>query len=427
MPEVFTHLDPWELVRRWPHEHPLGVWFDRPPGHTTPILRVGLPHPAQPLRAPHKVCLDLWCRPGKHWRLFYLAYELGRQLEPNCGLPQHPRDDRGWPLGRAADFPWTIRFDLSRGTHDIEGDSGQATSLLAMATGPARGYDLHLSDPHSQRSTFQSAVKRVLCYIAAGDVYQVNLTHRLSGTLVGCPRSFAADLFASAMPWHGAYLEALDTEGRQRVIVSASPEMFLRFNAATSRVITRPMKGTRPHGGDERELASSLKDRAELNMIIDLMRNDLGRVCQPGSIRVESAFDLERHGRSVIQSTGTVSGTLRTGCGPGDLFAASFPPGSVTGAPKIRAMQIIEELEVVARGPYCGCMASVGPDGSMVANVAIRTALLTQTERADVWTLDFPVGAGIVADSDPEAEWTETLAKADVLLRLARAGADRGA
>lgn len=425
MPDAFTYLDPWELVRRWPNEHPLGLWLDRPPGHLHPILRTGSPVPSQPLRSPPQACLDLWCQPAEHWRLFYLAYELGRELEPASGLPHHPQDDRGWPLGRLADFPWTIRFDLGQGTHDMEGRSDEAADLWAMATEPVRGYDIHLPDLHSQQSAFQSAVKQVLSFIAAGDVYQVNLTHRLSGTLVGCPRAFAADLLASALPWHGAYLETLDTEGRRRVIVSASPEMFLRFDAGTRRVTTRPMKGTRPHGGDERELASSPKDRAELNMIIDLMRNDLGRVCQPGSMRVESALDLEHHGQSVIQSTGTVSGTLRSDRGPGDLFAAAFPPGSVTGAPKIRAMQIVEELESVVRGPYCGCIASVGPDGSIAANVVIRTALLTQTDQPDVWSLDFPVGAGIVADSNPEAEWAETLTKADVLLRLARRSAGR--
>lgn len=422
MPDVSEHPDPWELLRRWPATHPLGLWLDRPPGHRHPILRVGSPDAWQALDTPHRTHFDAWCRPAEHWRLFYLAYELGRELEPAAGLPQPPHDDRRWPIGQAARFPWTIRFDLGEHTHAVEGAAADAAEVLAHAHEPLRGYHLHLPEIDTARSAFQSSVKRVLAYIAAGDVYQVNLTHRLSGTLLGCPRAFAADLFASAMPWHGGYLETTDARGCRRVLVSASPELFLRYDAATRRVTTRPMKGTRPYEGDERELASSPKDRAELNMIIDLMRNDLGRVCTPGSMRVESALNLEHHGQSVIQSTGTVSGTLSTDRTAEDLFAAAFPPGSVTGAPKIRAMQIIEELEPVVRGPYCGCIAGVGPDGSIAANVAIRTALLTQTDQPDVWSLDFPVGAGIVADSDPDAEWAETLTKADVLLRLARQG-----
>ncbi len=419
MPDVSVHPDPWELVRRWPATHRLGLWLDRPPGHLHPVLRLGSPRNPHTLHSPHLAGLHALIHPGEHWRLCTLAYELGRELEPVAKLPHPPCDDRGWSLGQAFEFPWTIRFDLGHHTQTVEGRVDEAAEMLSCPAGPGGGYDIHLTDPEAGRPAFRAAVERVLSYIAAGDVYQVNLTHRLTGTLVGCPRAFAADLLSSALPWQGACLETQDALGRRRVIVSASPELFLRYDAATRRVTTRPMKGTRPHGGDERELASSPKDRAELNMIIDLMRNDLGRVCSPGTMRVESAINLEHHGHSVIQSTGTVSGTLRPGLEARDLFAACFPPGSVTGAPKIRAMQIIEELEPVVRGPYCGCIAGVGHDGSICANVAIRTALLTATDRAGVWTLDFPVGAGIVADSDPDAEWAETLTKADVLLRLA--------
>lgn len=423
MPDVFAHLDPWELLRRWPSEHALALWLDRPPGHLHPILSLGTPETPQPLARPFHACLDAWSRPAGHSRLFWLGYELGRELEPAARSPHPPPDDRDWPLGQSTSFPWALRFDLGQGTQTVEGSVEEAAIFVAQATEPGRGYQIHLPGLHERQNEFQSAVKRVLSYIAAGDVYQVNLTHRLTGTLVGCPRAFAADLLVSAMPWHGGYFETHDSQGRRRIIVSASPELFLRYDAATRRVITRPMKGTRPYGGDELELASNPKDRAELNMIIDLMRNDLGRVCTPGSMRVESALDLEHHAQSVIQSTGTVSGRLRPDRSVADLFVACFPPGSVTGAPKIRAMQIIEELEPVVRGPYCGCIASVAPDGSIAANVAIRTALLTQTDQFDTWTLDFPVGGGIVADSDPQTEWDETQMKADVLLRLARRGA----
>jgi para-aminobenzoate synthetase component 1 len=222
-----------------------------------------------------------------------------------------------------------------------------------------------------------------------------------------------------------------------------SPELFLEFDAATRRVTTRPMKGTRPGNADPAELEASPKDRAELNMIIDLMRNDLGRVCRFGSVRVESVRTIEGHGQSspphlltcspaheppsrnrspaLWQATGTVTGELHEGLDACDLLGAAFPPGSVTGAPKIRAMQIIDELEPVARGPYCGCIGWIGDDGSAAFSVAIRTALITGTagDRSPDWiedgVLDYSVGAGIVADSDPESEWRETLDKAGVL------------
>jgi para-aminobenzoate synthetase component 1 len=179
------------------------------------------------------------------------------------------------------------------------------------------------------------------------------------------------------------------------------------------------MKGTRPAGGDEAELASAEKDRAELNMIVDLMRNDLGRVCRFGSVRVEEPRAIERHG-PVLQATATVSGRVRGGLDLADVLGAGFPPGSVTGTPKIRAMQIIGELEGGPRGPYCGCIGLIDRGGRARLNVAIRTALLTEVGTG-VWDLEFPVGAGIVADSDPEAEWRETLDKAGVLTGVAGA------
>jgi len=186
--------------------------------------------------------------------------------------------------------------------------------------------------------------------------------------------------------------------------------------------VTRPMKGTRPAGGDPAELERSVKDRAELNMIIDLMRNDLGRVCRAGSVRVERAREIERHGgeRGVWQATATVSGELRDGIGLARVLGAAFPAGSVTGAPKIRAMQIIDELEPVRRGPYCGSIGWIGNDGAAELSVAIRTALVSGAPgdgpgEVREGVLDYSVGAGIVADSDPSAEWRETMDKAGVM------------
>src|SRR5207248_3339218 len=180
---------------------------------------------------------------------------------------------------------------------------------------------------------------------------------------------------------------------------------------------TQPIKGTRPRGAtpdeDEAraaELLQSAKDRAENVMIVDLMRNDLGRVCRYGSVRVPALCRLESY-RTVHHLVSEVRGRLRDGLGPMDLLRAAFPGGSVTGAPKVRAMEIIAELEPTARGPYCGSLGYLGFDGGMDVNILIRTFTV-----AKGW-MQFPVGGGIVADSDPEAEYAETLHKAQGLLR----------
>lgn len=276
-----------------------------------------------------------------------------------------------------------------------------------------------------EESVYQRAVERVLEYIRAGDVYQVNLAHRLSADFEGSARAFFADFARIAEPRHGAYVE-FDHEGQRFAAASCSPELFLSFDAATCRLSTRPMKGTRSAGGDARELLENGKERAELNMIVDLMRNDLGRVCELGSVRVDAPRTIERHGGArggVLQATATVSGTLRPGAGIADALEATFPPGSVTGAPKVRAMQIIDELEAIRRGPYCGCIGFIADTGDAWFNVAIRTALLCGEPGAAPGeirrgVMDYSVGAGIVAESDPQREWEETLLKAAGLRAL---------
>jgi anthranilate/para-aminobenzoate synthase component I len=222
------------------------------------------------------------------------------------------------------------------------------------------------------------------------------------------------------------------------VICSASPELFLEIDAAARRIVTRPMKGTRRGSSSVAELELSAKDTAELNMITDLMRNDLGRVCELGSVRVERAREVERHGNTAIhrytdtaihedgetathegglwQATSMVSGMLRGGIGMSEILAATFPGGSITGAPKIRAMQIISELEGRERGVYCGAIGFVSRSGHAAFNVAIRTATISGG------VVSYGVGAGIVADSEPGAEWRETMDKAGVFLRAAGVG-----
>jgi len=259
------------------------------------------------------------------------------------------------------------------------------------------------------RPQYERAVQRVIDYIAAGDVFQVNLAQRLVVRRCEDAEGVFLRLRRRNPSCYGAFLKVGET-----AIVSASPELFFRLR--DGRVVTRPIKGTRPRSADpvldaslRRELYHSEKDRAELAMIIDLERNDLGRVCQYGTVRVTEAAALEQH-PTVHHLVGTVEGRLREGHGAIDLLRAAFPGGSITGAPKIRAMEIIDELEPVPRGVYCGSIGCIGLDGSATFNIAIRTIMIGGGA-AEVYA-----GGGIVADSTPTAEYDETLAKAAALL-----------
>ena len=282
-----------------------------------------------------------------------------------------------------------------------------------------QGVALHLTSapkPDWTREEYLARVRVAKEYIAAGDIYQVNLTQRFVARTDAAPLQLYLDL-RRANP---ADYAALLTWGN-RAVLSSSPELFLDLRAG--RVITRPIKGTRPRTGDERldlirrgELVHSEKDRAELNMIIDLLRNDIGRTCEVGSVRVESAGDLETH-PTVFHRVATISGRLRADCGAVDLLRATCPGGSITGAPKIRAMQIIDELESVQRGVYCGSIGYLGLDGSMVMNIAIRTMILDQGQ------VHIHAGGAIVADSDPDDEYEETLAKGAGMFRALAATA----
>ncbi len=260
------------------------------------------------------------------------------------------------------------------------------------------------------KDAYLAAVRRVIEYIAAGDVFQVNLAQRLLAPQ--CDDSVA--LYrrlrrCNPAPFAG-YFNLGDFQ-----IASASPERFLRV--ADRRVETRPIKGTRPRSGDaaadraaEADLLASEKDRAENVMIVDLLRNDLGRVCEIGSVRVGQLCAVEAC-RHVLHLVSSVHGRLREGLSAIDLLRAAFPGGSITGAPKIRAMQIIAELEPTARGAYCGSLGYLGFDGAADLNILIRTIT------AGRGLLQFPVGGGIVADSSPELEYEETWHKAEGLIR----------
>jgi len=346
--------------------------------------------------------------------LIWLGYEAGGAIEPRA---LGAEGDDGWPAGGVIPMDEPAGFSVEPGVRGRED--------FIQTAGADPGFVIEVPDLEAGRERYVRAVQQALAYIGAGDVYQVNLTHRLTTRLHGSPRALAAAVFERSRPWHGAYFETVGTDGRRRAVVSASPELFLDFDPASGVVRTRPMKGTRPMGGDAAELHGAEKDRAELNMIVDLMRNDLGRVCRFGSVRVDEARAIEDHG-TVLQATATVSGRVRAGVDLAELLGASFAPGSVTGTPKIRAMQLIGDLEAGPRGPYCGCMGMMDEGGRARLNVGIRTALLTEIG-SGVWELVFPVGAGIVADSKPEAEWRETLDKAGVLMGVVgMTGAGRG-
>jgi len=261
------------------------------------------------------------------------------------------------------------------------------------------------------RKGFETAVARAVDYTHAGDCFQVNLAQRLATRFHDNPIDLYGRLRVRNESPFAAFLDLGDS-----VVASASPERFLRVDAH-GRVEARPIKGTRPRGDNPAadaanlaELLASEKDRAENVMIVDLLRNDLGKVCAYGSVQVTKVCEPRSY-RTVHHLVSEVAGRLRPDASARDLLRGAFPGGSVTGAPKIRAMEIINELEPVARGAYCGSIGYLGFDGAMDTSILIRTMTL-----GGGWA-QFPVGAGIVADSDPAAEYDETLAKAAGMLR----------
>lgn len=270
----------------------------------------------------------------------------------------------------------------------------------------------HLTSDFSH-SAYLQTVRRAIDYIAAGDVYQVNLSQRLLHPAIGSSIDLYCRLRERNPAPMAGYLDGGDWQ-----VVSASPERFLRV--ADRRVETRPIKGTAALTHDvaadraaAQALAISPKDRAENVMIVDLLRNDLSRACQAASVRVTQLCGLESYAW-VQHLVSVVEGTLRNGVTPFDLLKGAFPGGSVTGVPKIRAIQIIAELEPTVRGPYCGSLGYLGVGGQMDTNILIRTI----TAARGWWQI--PVGGGIVADSDPQREYDETWHKAKGMLQALR-------
>ncbi|MEK6607968.1 MAG: aminodeoxychorismate synthase component I [Myxococcota bacterium] len=324
-----------------------------------------------------------------------LGYELGHVLER---VGARARDEHGLP-----DL-WIARY------RDVAMATGSATA-------PPSG-DIECAPLRAEMAydDYAARVDRALDYIRAGDVYQVNLAHRVTAQVRGDPAALYARLRAAAPAPLGALVDAGGFH-----VLSNSPELFLRFDAATRALETRPIKGTRPRGAapsdDARlraEVETDPKERAEHVMIVDLERNDLGRVCETGSVRATRLHRVVTL-PTLHHGVTTVSGRVRKGLGLAAILRATFPGGSITGAPKVRAMQIIDELEPVRRGLYTGAIGLCEPDGSFTLSIAIRTAIVRDG------LLRLHVGGGIVADSTPENEWRETWSKAEAF-RAALAG-----
>ncbi|QHI68350.1 aminodeoxychorismate synthase component I [Tichowtungia aerotolerans] len=271
-------------------------------------------------------------------------------------------------------------------------------------------YQLGTWSPSVTRDEYVDAIARIKEHIAAGDSYQVNYTFRLNAAFDGDPFAFFCDLAAAQQGGFGAYIEADDF-----TICSASPELFFELHSGMIRA--RPMKGTRSRGltvEQDRAAAHDLqeadKDRAENIMIVDMIRNDIGRIAVPGSVHTESRFDVEKY-PTVWQMTSTVSGETRARIS--NVWKNLFPCASITGAPKARTMEIIQALEKSPRGVYTGAVGFVAPDGSAQFNVAIRTAVIDRS----AGTAEYGIGGGIVWDSDPDSEYDEALSKAAILTR----------
>ena len=363
---------------------------------------------------------------GPGW-IGYIGYDFGRCLER---LPGRAARDTSLPDVHLAFYDAAAVYDaVARRWHLTWLDAGRGReshareALRAVLQSPAgespppirteqASAAAAAAVPYQSNFTpgeYERAVARCVEYIAAGDIFQVNLSQRLTVAEAPPPLAVYRALRRRNPAWYSGFLLL-----GQAAVLSSSPELFLRLRGG--KVLTRPIKGTRPRRGDPEadaaaaaELLASEKDNAELAMIIDLLRNDLGRVCRFGSVRVSHRRELETH-PTVFHLVGSVVGELRDGAGPAELLAATFPGGSITGAPKIRAMEIIDELEPCARGPYTGSIGWFGAGGDAELNIVIRTIVW------DRGTAHLQVGGGIVADSTPHGEYQETLDKARAML-----------
>jgi para-aminobenzoate synthetase component 1 len=351
----------------------------------------------------------------------YFGYDLARRIEK---LPEQAIDAENVPDLAVGIYDWAVIVDHRKRRSWLVGQGrDEATAVRwphlvqSFRQPPTLGWQrvgFHVLDkvtPNFSRDTYRRAFERIQHYIREGDCYQVNLAQRFTAPCTGNPWGLYHALRRINPAPFSAYLNL-----PQARVLSSSPERFLRL--LDGKVETKPIKGTRPRSANPvedvrlaEELRYSEKDRAENLMIVDLLRNDIGKHCAPGSVRVPKLFDVESYA-TVHHLVSTITGRLATGHDALSLLRDSFPGGSITGAPKIRAMEIIEELEPHRRGVYCGAIGYIGFDGNMDTNIAIRT--LVHSEHS----LRFWAGGGIVADSDVEQEYQECFHKAQALLHL---------
>jgi para-aminobenzoate synthetase component 1 len=328
-------------------------------------------------------------RRGGYWVALLLDYELGEWLEPTLAkpAPPHPRltalvfekmhEERPWSLG-------------------AECKSDKQASIISVT-------------PGIPKERYLARIAQIRDWIAQGEVYQVNATFPLLVKTEGDPAQLYRQIATHHPAAHAAYIEDIG-----RTILSFSPELFLQRSGNT--LMTRPMKGTAPRSADpetDRKLGEALhaseKNRAENLMIVDLLRNDLGRLARPGTVRADPLFSLEKY-PSVWTMTSTVQAEITPETSLAEILKALFPCGSVTGAPKIAAMKRIQETESEPRGLYCGSLGWLAPNGDFSLNVAIRTLVLDEAGQGR-----YHVGGGIVYDSNPEQEWDECNWKARIL------------
>lgn len=441
--ELAWQLDPLEAMARWPSDRPLAMLhsgrFDprwarwtvlaEPVGAfrtfrdgrsellghlpgTAPTLTH---HPWRDLRA-------LLESGGDAPWIGYLGYEVARWIE---AVPRIADDDRHAPVISLGHCPGFLVHDGLTGRWSAGGTwrDGRHPDLPRTAR---HRHSFRAGPPVSvvDRAGYERAVGAALDLIGQGDIFQVNFTQRFTcpfdGTSPGAGRALYQRLSRISPAWYGALIEPFDNSDTAiagPTIVSTSPELFLEMDDER-HVTTRPIKGTRPAHVDPEVLRRSEKDRAELNMIVDLLRNDLGRVCDYGSVRVDRPRSIESH-PTVHHGVATISGQLHRSKDIVHLLRATMPGGSVTGAPKVRAMQIIETLEPVQRGPYCGAIGLL-TRRRCALNIAIRTILAD----APAGRADFSVGGGIVADSLPADEYDESMHKAAAMLAALRSPED---
>ncbi|BFM16293.1 aminodeoxychorismate synthase component I [Maricurvus nonylphenolicus] len=344
----------------------------------------------------------------------YLAYDLGRQLET---LPEQAENDIQLPDMQIGIYSWAVVQDhMLKRSHLVALPSVERCELEQLAEQLKRPKDINTPfkikglESNFDVESYSKAFTKIQEYIHAGDCYQVNLAQRFSGDYSGDPLTAYIELRKKLPSPFSGYFEP-----DQGAILSLSPERFVEVKQR--RVKTQPIKGTISRGSTPEQdqsnayaLKNSVKDRAENLMIVDLLRNDLSKVCSEGSVSTTRLFDLESYA-NVHHLVSTIEAELEEQETPTSLLKSSFPGGSITGAPKIRAMEIIEELEPCRRSAYCGSLGYISANQNMDTNIAIRTLVCDQSNRIHCWG-----GGGIVADSDMETEYQESLTKIGVIL-----------